>query len=199
MLAACQCSDNHTNPCVLNWWNNLRISLFIAFSDHSKTTFLFKMTLHFFIIWKYVQIWSLVSFQILDKHVSYNLVKKIFKVSSWFGGHCQGAATVAAPQEQVSWELRVTARQTEAIASTTRGAVSQHLNKESRAGLVTATRVSYSPVISKDIVIRQVQGQTRKSSQQGKDRINKVHGQVQVYIVYLQCSSGKDRGPMAWT
>lgn len=91
----------------------------------------------------------------------------------------------------------MTARQTEAIASTTRGAVSQHLNKESRAGLVTATRVSYSPVISKDIVIRQVQGQTRKSSQQGKDRINKVHGQVQVYIVYLQCSSGKDRGPMA--
>lgn len=66
----------------------------------------------------------------------------------------------------------------EAMSSTIRDAVLQHLNKETRAGLVTVTRVSYSPVISKAIVTRQVQGQTNKSSQQGKDKINKVHGQV---------------------
>lgn len=77
------------------------------------------------------------------------------------------------------------ARQTEAMASTTRGTVLQHLNKLSRAGLVTVTRVSYSRVISKAIVIKQVQGQARNSSQQDKDRINKVYGQVQVYIAYF--------------
>lgn len=47
MLAACWYSDNHTKPCVLNWWNNLRISLFIEFSAHSKTKFLFRMAAFF--------------------------------------------------------------------------------------------------------------------------------------------------------
>lgn len=80
------------------------------------------------------------------------------------------------------------------VTSLMRHAVPRYLNRTSRAGLVTVTKFSqqfgwWLPV--KSVVIRQIWGWAKKSSQQGRININKVQPKHSVSTAgqRLQCST----------
>lgn len=65
--------------------------------------------------------------------------------------------------------------------------------KESRAALLTLTRVSLSPVVARQVHTDKTGlKSSRKSSHQVRVQINGVHSQVKAY---LQCNWGQDKGP----